>query len=879
MASVSSTGEIQFDDILRAEVDAINRRRVALGRAKLSAGICAGTDGKVLDAIGLTLSGGGIRSAALSLGVLQAFNHHDALRNVDYLSTVSGGGYMGSALTATMTCTGGKFVFGNAPVRETDQAAAEIADTPAVGHLRNYANYLVPGGARDLLTGTAIVLRGLAANFAIVLPFVLLLAAATILTNPYRSSLGCPELFKHKLCDYLWVESFGITLVLALAGLAGFFLWALYRSFLAADKQAEFRTTLPVVATSYLVFLAIVFFVELQTFFIEGMFQIADSQKLRDLTSLEWVTSTVKTLAAIAVPITAVVTFFRQQMGDILKAANSTANISTKVIAVLSRIAFWVAGAAIPLLVWVAYLYLAYWGIINNYHDVVNKEPQTTAAPAQAPTKIKLPACSPTPPTTAQPKKEENDEGDHTPDWMMRFATFITQDAFCPAFMPRADASEMSKRLFVQILDRPMVLLYGSVGLLLIIVTLCLRPNANSLHRLYRDRLSKAFLFDPRKSTEPAEMKPNEASIDQGRDFPQLDDMPLSKLSDGHAPYHLINAALNIQGSDYANRRGRNADFFLFSPHYVGSEATGYAPTVDFESAVKDLNLATAMAISGAAASSNMGAKSIRPLRPTLALLNIRLGYWLKNPRFVPRAEGPPSPAPGGLPTLFLWSEISGRLYENSNNVYLTDGGHIENLGVYELLKRRCKLIIVVDGEADFNLRFPSFITLQRYARIDLGIRIDMPWDAIRTTTCSWMGLHSGKEDSDIASTDGPHAAIGTIDYGERRTGHILYLKASLSGDENDYIRDYARRFVRFPHETTGDQFFSEEQFEVYRSLGFHIAHGVLSGRDDVCAPGSPCSFHSKANKVVKEVRDALVPHVPQHHRAARKKAITEPIS
>src|SRR5262249_10155555 len=151
------------------------------------------------------------------------------------------------------------------------------------------------------------------------------------------------------------------------------------------------------------------------------------------------------------------------------------------------------------------------------------------------------------------------------------------------------------------------------------------KPNANSLHRLYRDRLSKAFLFDPttKAGTPPA---PAEASVDQGRDFDVLDTMRLSDLSDAHAPYHLINAALNIQGSDYANRRGRNADFFLFSKYWVGSEATGYALVKDFESAAPDIDLATAMAISGAAAAANIGATSVRPLAPTLAILNIRLG-------------------------------------------------------------------------------------------------------------------------------------------------------------------------------------------------------------------------------------------------------------
>src|SRR5207253_8917380 len=128
-----------------------------------------------IDAVGLALSGGGVRSAAVSLGVLQALNHHGAIRNIDYLSTVSGGGYMGSSLVATMTKANGQFVFGQEPAAPGGAPlSSEISDTAAVGHIRNYSNYLIPAGLRDLITGIAIVVRGLVANLSIILPFVLL---------------------------------------------------------------------------------------------------------------------------------------------------------------------------------------------------------------------------------------------------------------------------------------------------------------------------------------------------------------------------------------------------------------------------------------------------------------------------------------------------------------------------------------------------------------------------------------------------------------------------------------------------------------------------------------------------------------------------------
>lgn len=860
-------GRRQFDQILRAEITAINQRRRRLGREELTLDGHAGH--KPIDTVGLALSGGGMRSAAFSLGVLQALNHHNVLRSIDYISSVSGGGYIGSSLTATMTRTKGQFAFGAAPTAGANPTAAEVSDTAAVGHLRNYSNYLIPAGLRDLLTGIAIVIRGLVVNLAWVLAVVLLFAAITILTNPDRTDLSCPDLMGLPVCTFTLTENFGLTLLFALLGLVLFFLWGLCRSLLAPD-EAEFRTRLPMYAAAYLVLVATAFFLELQTFLLRGMFDLEIGQE-DTAVSLQRLTGTLTTLAAALTPFAALVTLFRQQLADILKATNASARISTRTVAVLGKVGFWVAGAAVPLLIWVAYLYLSYWGIINN-----------PAEPAAVRFEQSAVASSPTTTPKSRKKRKKVDpadfcgkpldfsgpapkDGEHTPTWLIEAATRLIYHSLCPAFRPVPSLSQTEDGLFIRIVNRPMVFFYSSAGLLLLILAGLLKPNANSLHRLYRDRLSKAFLFDLREPDKRMTVKRNEASIDQGRDFPQLDRLRISTLSSEHAPYHLINTALNIQGSDYANRRGRNADFFLFSPRYVGSEATGYAETATFEKSANGLDLATAMAISGAAASSNMGSRSITPLRPTLALLNIRLGYWLKNPRYLGSNElGKTNGSLRqhfnnmvGAMTPFLWSEITGRLYENSTDIYLTDGGHIENLGVYELLRRRCKFIIVVDAEADFAMHFPSFVTLQRYARIDLGVIIDVPWCWIKKKTCAWMGFPA---DQTAEPSSGPHAAIGSIDYGGGERGLIVYIKSSLSGDENDYVRDYGRRYARFPHETTGDQFFSEEQFEVYRALGFHAAHGFLSCRDEIEVVGTNrlLTLDDGEHEAVKAVRAAL---------------------
>jgi hypothetical protein len=736
-----------------------------------------------------------------------------------------------------------------------------------------------------------------------------LLAASGIVYRFSRSGAGKgPSIFLIYLagmafamgliCDFarfLHVKNFALTLATALFGLLLFFFWALKQSFASPRRLQEFRGHLPTVGATFLVLLAVIGFFEFQPFMIAEMFDTAESGATGGVVAgvaIGWV----KALAAIAAPIAGVVTVFRQQFAEFLKGSSVSSEIGSLILSIVAKAAIWIAGAALPLIIWVGYLYLSFWGIANDpagkCSPMSPPSAQSSCAPENAQNaprsltgKIQFDSKAstfsaeivPQTPVTP-PSKERAKPTSHAPGWLVSLAGIFGQP------------DEWSKEGNGYTYGLAVVVLYAVFAVLLFGSSWLLKPNANSLHRLYRDRLSKAFLFDPRR-VKSGDLARTEASLAQGHDFLPLDRMKLSELSpvvatedaaaeagdpvqqpaapvDGdlprklEAPYHLINTALNIQGSDYANRRGRNADFFLFSPLHIGSEATRYAKTKEFEEKMAPgLDLATAMAISGAAASSNMGSSSIKALAPTLALLNVRLGYWLANPRYVNDVTS--APQHRSTP-LFLWSEITGRLYENADAVYLTDGGHIENLGVYELLRRRCKVIIAVDAEADAPMNFSSLMTLQRYARIDLGILINLPWTPIRTDTLAWMNCNAGKSPPPApVISHGPHVAIGTIDYGGGEKGYLVYIKSSLTGDENDYIRDYARRNDRFPHETTGDQFFSEEQFEVYRALGFHMTHEFLSGDDEVvvAVDGKPpvtTNFNAAGVASIDAVRAAL---------------------
>jgi Patatin-like phospholipase len=743
---LGSTADFE-QHVLPSEHASINRRRARLGRAPIRIiGEPSETEevAPVYDTVGLALSGGGIRATAISLGVLQALNKFGAINEVDYLSTVSGGGYIGASLIATMTATGGQFVF-------VDEVTSPQITRSATAHLRNYSNYLLAGRRHGVASAVAIAARGLVANLAIVMPFMLLLSVIFIWT------LGPPRQFP---LPVLGLSTFAITGMLMLSGIVLFLLWAIYLSFLPARTLSDDTRKLPAMGALYLTVVGIVFFWEFQPFLLNAMLE-AETSGSGTGPFLSYVVDAIYQFALVGLPVGIMVALYQRRLGVLLKRADATSNLSVIFLAMSGRIAIWMTAAETIVLFWLVFLTLTFWGI-----------------------KESLPTMH------------------YVPSWI----STPTQVLF---------GSDGTRN--------PIMMFYLFVGGVLLLIAVLLKPNSLTLLGFYRERLRKAFLFDP---TAPSD-----------HEYSPLSRMGVSDISSEYAPFYLINVALNIRGSSYANQRGRNADFFSFSPTFAGSMVTGYVPMTAFEKAQHEFDLATAMAISGAAVSSSMGANTIRLLAPTLALLNIRLGYWVRNPRRLYQSDSSFRRLGHSISrsTFSLWSEMTGQVYaDTSGEVYLTDGGHIENLGLYELLRRRCALIICVDAEADPEMRLNSFMTLQRYASIDLGIQITLPWQALQERTVKLMGYDPLSSRPSALPSSGPHAAIGIIRYPGGKTGTLLYIKSSLTGDEPDYIADYARRYASFPHESTGNQFFNEEQFEVYRALGFHMGDGVFSGRDRV---------------------------------------------
>ena len=362
---------------------------------------------------------------------------------------------------------------------------------------------------------------------------------------------------------------------------------------------------------------------------------------------------------------------------------------------------------------------------------------------------------------------------------------------------------------------------------IVIIVERRYNPNESSMHKFYRERLSKGYL-------EREDVQENAES--------RTEPIKLSALGE-HGPYHLINVALNLHGSIAEDLRGRNADFFIFSKSYIGGPRTGYCKTEEMEERDKHVNLGTAMAISGAAASPNMGGYSTIGLRFLLSLFNIRLGYWLHHPKVLTKGWAEAENANGFKkawnaltktdrvgPNL-LRIEATGNLHERGSFINLSDGGHLENLGLYELLRRRCKYIIAVEGASDPDLHFNSLHQLVRFARIDMGIEIEIDLSKIRSVTKNddylqalTNGRDTGTKSKDAVAYSERPWAIGRIKYSgdPSQWGWLLFIKLTITKDiENNYIRSYKEQHPKFPHESIADQFFDEAQFEVYRELGY----------------------------------------------------------
>ena len=229
------------------------------------------------------------------------------------------------------------------------------------------------------------------------------------------------------------------------------------------------------------------------------------------------------------------------------------------------------------------------------------------------------------------------------------------------------------------------------------------------------------------------------------------------------------------------------------------------------------------MSISGAAVDSNVGLHQSSALIALMTAFNARLGWWILNPNPAtwarrwwpfPGAQGLGRREPFAVPAAAAGAPRPDR--REKEYVHLSDGGHFENLGVYELVRRRCRYIVCCDAGTDAQASDDNLANMIRLCRTDFGVRIDVDT------------ANFAREGADKLSRW--HCAIGKIRYDDVDNGELpgifVLLRTTMTGDEPPDVQEYAAKHTDFPWESTADQFFDEPQFESYRALGYHVARG-----------------------------------------------------
>jgi hypothetical protein len=357
---------------------------------------------------------------------------------------------------------------------------------------------------------------------------------------------------------------------------------------------------------------------------------------------------------------------------------------------------------------------------------------------------------------------------------------------------------------------------FGAACLVALFANKFVNINTFSLHGMYRMRLTRAYLGASNFARHPNSFT----------NFDNSDNMYEADMLREGTPLHIINTALNLVATRNMAWQQRKAEPFTFSAISVGSWRVGYVPTEDY-GGTRGVTLGTAMAISGAAFNPNMGYHSSPFVTLLMTFFNARLGWWLPNPIWPHLRKWPANGGPrrflsrksrflarnGPMWALTpLLNEALGNTDDSYKWIELSDGGHFENLGLYEMVLRRCRRIIVVDADADSEFQFEDLGNAVRKIEIDLGIPITFP------DFPHGLPMKRGAEPVNVYCIRGV-IQYNCVDYSESN-GELLFIKPVLNGSEPPDIRAYAASHQHFPHEATSNQFFNEAQFESYRHLG-----------------------------------------------------------
>jgi hypothetical protein len=812
----------------------------------------------------LCLSGGGIRSASFAVGILQGLARRGLLSSIDFLSTVSGGGYTGAWFSAWLyhTIQDG----GTAPAMFEELSG--VRATPArpepepVRRIREYSSYLDPkvgAFSVDVWTLVATVARNLLLNGAILIP---LLTGALLVPRLYfaLTDLGSQEWIDRASLQTWssWLAVAAIALIALSIGYAVFDMpsggnrQGSQRAFLlichlplglgagaltlywawSRELDAQPLSLWPLVALGVLVHL--------------GMWLIASAVSGRwrrpwtfvsaalsgglAAAGAWWLATSVfanplaraELYASTGVPLLLLLL----GLAGTLFVGLSNGEMIDEDLEWQSRLGAWLLIVSVAWLAGSAVVFLGpmvvRW-VISEATRLIDAGPATTKALLGLITALAGWGAS---------RTSRASDGTSVSVGAARRAVFLLA---APSFvvlllvlLASLNVGLLTRLDTLHVLpDYPhprgagvpeilvlLVLLFGTGLLMGVFVPV----NKFSLHGMYRDRLTRAFIgaSRPKQSRHP----------DRFTGFDAGDNVFLSQLAAIPRPLHIVNMALNLVADNRLAWQERKAESFTVSPLFAGTCTLGYRPIAQY-GGPNGMSLGTAITISGAAASPNMGYHSSPAMTFLLTLCNARLGAWLGNPGPAGRTTWRRrDPLLGAGPLL---REMFGRTTDRNPYVYLSDGGHFENLGLYEMVARRCHYIIVSDAGCDRAYTFEDLGAAIRKIRIDFGIPIVFE-----------SGLPIDAQHHDAGNAHGAFASIkySAVDHA-MTDGVLLYLKATLSGNEPADVRSYADAHPAFPHESTADQWFGEAQFESYRALGLHTIDEVL-GVPDAASHAQP---------------------------------------
>lgn len=862
---------LEEHEALHGALDPARRARIADAVAAPGAGngALAEIEGAAFAAgnAALCLSGGGIRSASFSVGVLQALARHGLLGRFDYLSTVSGGGFAGAWLTAWLRRAQDDPAARREFARFESPGAGPGAVEPApLIRLRRYIRYLSPREgffSADAWTIGATMARNLLLNWLVLLPF---LAAALLAPRLHAALIRAADRDLAPGVSFALRDPETWVLLLAASLLATAIVFTVrdlpsYGNARSSQRRLLVRVLAPlclgaVVAT---------YFWALDSVPIDLRMLLAASAVghagLWILSALLAGTRGVRPRTWAAAALSAIVpacgAYWMMQvvfpngtplssfyvaaafplllldilLGIVLFIGLAGSEIDAADLEWWSRLGAWVLIAATG---WIAVSAIVFTGpwLFERVKQVVASMLNLRDAHASAVTGLLAPAAGAVGAWLSRPSSERGTSA-------RRYSVALWGPVFAVALL--ASMAWANDRALVRLSRFPVVaaarigpgvctpqqeaagdlarcrpagtgfvevFALGASLLLLGLASGRMVPvNKFSLAGMYRLRLVRTFLGASRAHRHANPF----TGFDPG------DDVPMSDLASVR-PLHVTNATLNMVADPQLGRQERKAQSFTTSPLHTGTAALGYRPSSRFasEPGTQGITLGTAVTISGAAASPSMGMYSTPAMTFLMTLLNARLGSWVGNPgRAGSRTWFERDPPRGG--GLLVLDELLGRTTDTRPYVYLSDGGHFDNLGLVEMVRRRCRFIVVVDAGADPGYSYADLANAVRRIRIDLGVRIDM--DAV---------------DIDAArqGAGNPHALVGRIIYedagGPASVGTLVYLKPALSGDEPVDVRNYAASHPAFPHESTTNQWFSEAQFESYRVLGSHSVEATI---------------------------------------------------